>query len=52
MIGLLLNDDAVAGTLTTKSLSRWASRRLFDRLVQLDAVRELSGRDTFKLYGL
>lgn len=52
MIDLLLNDDAVSGTLATKSLSRWASRRLFDRLVRLDAVRELSGRDTFRLYGL
>lgn len=48
----LFNDDAVSGSFTTKTLSRWASRRLFERLVQLDAVRELSGRDTFKLYGL
>lgn len=52
VIDRLLIDDAVAGTLTTKSLSRWASRRLFDRLVELDAVRELSGRTTFRIYGL
>ncbi|WP_318012673.1 DUF1403 family protein [Mesorhizobium sp. BR1-1-14] len=52
VIFLLLNKDAVPGTLTTKSLSRFAARRLFDRLQQLDAVRELSGRTTFRLFGL
>lgn len=52
VIAQLLNDDSVSGSFTTRTLSRWASRRLFDRLIQLDAVRELSGRDTFKLYGL
>lgn len=51
-IRLLLTDDAVSGTLTTPTLSRWATRRLFERLSALDAVRELSGRSTFRLYGL
>ncbi|MBZ9764791.1 DUF1403 family protein [Mesorhizobium sp. CA8] len=52
VIFLLLSEDAVSGSLTTKSLSRFASRRLFERLLQLDAVRELSGRTAFRLFGL
>lgn len=52
VIFLLLNEDAVAGSLVTKNLSRFAARRLFERLQQLEAVRELSGRPTFRLFGL
>jgi len=52
VVDRLLGDDAVSGTLTTKNLSRWASRRLFDRLAELGAARELSGRATFRIFGL
>uniref|UniRef100_UPI001BDE352F DUF1403 family protein n=1 Tax=Mesorhizobium sp. dw_380 TaxID=2812001 RepID=UPI001BDE352F len=52
VIILLLNEDAVSSSLTTKNLSRFASRRLFERLQQMDAVRELSGRTSFRLFGL
>ena len=48
----LLDGDAVPGSLHTAQLTRWGSRRLFERLLALDAVRELSGRSAFKLYGL
>ena len=51
-IRLLLDDDAVSGSLTTAALSRWGSRRLFERLATLEATRELTGRATFRLYGL
>ncbi|MBZ9772292.1 DUF1403 family protein [Mesorhizobium sp. CO1-1-8] len=52
VIFLLLNEDAVSGSLVTKNLSRFAARRLFERLQQLEAVRELSGRASFRLFGL
>ncbi|MEI9414456.1 DUF1403 family protein [Mesorhizobium sp. Cs1321R2N1] len=52
VIFLLLNEDAVSGSLVTKNLSRFAARRLFERLQQLEAVRELSGRTSFRLFGL
>lgn len=48
----LLDDEAVSGSLTTRNLSRFGARRLFERLQTFEAVRELSGRDTFRLFGL
>jgi hypothetical protein len=52
VIFLLLNEDAVAGSVVTKKLSRFGARRLFERLQTFEAVRELSGRDSFRLFGL
>ena len=37
---------------TSGNLSDRAARRLCDRLVALGALRELTGRETFRLYGL
>ena len=54
VVELLLDDDAVSPARAAKSarLSDRAARRLFDRLIELGAVRELSGRPSFRLYGL
>ena len=51
-VGLFLGQDAVAPTALTSLRSGRAARRLCDRLVELGAVRELTGRDTFRLYGI
>ena len=54
VVDLLLADDCVspARAAKTAGLSDRAARRLFDRLIELGAVRELSGRANFRLYGL
>ncbi|MGB5087414.1 MAG: DUF1403 family protein [Methylocystis silviterrae] len=54
VVDLLLADDCVSapGAATSAGLSDRATRRLFDRLMALGAVRELSGRANFRLYGL
>ncbi len=52
VVKLLLSDDAVPGSWSSPKLSARGARRLFDRLSELGAVRELSGRPTFRLYGL
>jgi hypothetical protein len=48
----LLEDDAIAPSARLSGISDRGMRRLFDRLVSLGVVRELSGRETFRLYGL
>ncbi|MFP3385644.1 DUF1403 family protein [Tritonibacter sp. SIMBA_163] len=51
-VALFLNRDAVAPAVLTSLRSDRAARRFCDRLVELGAVRELTGRDTFRLYGI
>ena len=49
----LLDEDSLsASSKIGGQISARGARRLFDRLVALGAVRELTGRATFQLYGL
>ena len=49
----LLGEDCLAASSEIGGqLSERGARRLFDRLVALGAIRELTGRATFRLYGL
>jgi NAD(P)-dependent dehydrogenase (short-subunit alcohol dehydrogenase family) len=54
IVDLLLAQDCVSPAEASRHapMTGRAARRLFDRLVLLGAVRELSGRPTFRLYGL
>jgi hypothetical protein len=51
MVATLLSEDAQPAR-GGQATSDRSSRRLFERLVSLGAVRELTGRPSFRLYGL
>ena len=52
-LAALLDEDSLsASSKIGGRLSERGARRLFDRLAALGAVRELTGRATFRLYGL
>ena len=48
----LLDQDLLAAATPIAGLSQRGARRLFERLAALGAIRELTGRATFRLYGL
>lgn len=51
-VEMFLTQDAVAPTALTSLNSDRAARRFCDRLVELGVAREVTGRDTFRLYGV
>lgn len=52
VVDLFLTRDAVAPAALAPFMSDRAARRICERLVALGGVRELTGRDTFRLYGV
>ncbi|MEM6900765.1 MAG: DUF1403 family protein [Pseudomonadota bacterium] len=51
-VAMFLSQDVLPPIALTSLRSDRAARRFCDRLVDLGAVRELTGRDTFRLYGV
>ncbi len=51
-VGIFVGRDAVAPAALTRLMSNRAARRFSDRWWLWGAVRELTGRETFRLYGL
>jgi len=52
VVALLMAHDAVNPSAPPAGMTDRAMRRLFERLVALGVVRELTGRSAFRLYGL
>jgi hypothetical protein len=52
VVDRLLSDDAIVASAKIAGMSDRSLRRLFERLVELGAVRELSGRAAFRIYGI
>lgn len=51
VVAALMSEDALAAQAGARSSDR-AARRLFERLTMLGLVRELTGRPSFRLYGV
>lgn len=52
VVDRLLSEDAIVASAKIAGMTDRSLRRLFERLLKLGAVRELSGRAAFRIYGI
>lgn len=48
----LLSEDALTASYEVPGITRWGMHRIFERLISFGVLRELTGRNTFRIYGV
>lgn len=48
----LLTEDSLTASTHITGITRWGMHRIFERLISFGVLRELTGRSTFRIYGV
>ncbi|MBI1620996.1 DUF1403 family protein [Aquamicrobium zhengzhouense] len=48
----LLSEDSLTASTPIVGITRWGMHRIFERLIAFGVLRELTGRSTFRIYGV